>query len=98
SFWLTPEYGAPSEGDEMVSGVVYDVSGAVIDEFPIHRVDMSEGGGYVLYVPAALPGWYAVGQVGGCAIVYCATELPVCRACMGSVLNRSRPSDSQHFQ
>jgi Peptidase M66 len=70
NFWLASEYGAPSRDDQMVSGVVYDASGAVIDEFPIHRVDMSDGGGYVLYVPPARPGWYAVGQAGEWAIVY----------------------------
>lgn len=70
NFWLSPEHGAPSAEDEMVPGAVYDASGAVIDEFAIHRIDMSEGGGYVLYVPPARPGWYAIGQVGEWAIVY----------------------------
>lgn len=70
SFWLRPEYGAPSADDEMVLGVVYNQAGDVIDEFPIHRIDMSDGGGYVIYVPPPQNDWYAIGQVGEWAVVY----------------------------
>ncbi len=51
-------------------GVVYDATGRELTHVEVFRIRMSEGAGYVLYVPPAQPGWFAVGLEGGPVLEY----------------------------
>lgn len=51
-------------------GVVYDKAGAPLLEVEVFRVKMSEGAGYLLFVPPPEPGWAAVGLPGGPILGY----------------------------
>src|SRR5690606_20818109 len=51
-------------------GVVYDSAGEPILEVEVHRLRISDGSGYKLFVPPKQPGWYAVGAFGEVALAY----------------------------
>ncbi len=51
-------------------GVVFDANGNELANVDVFRVRMSDGAGYVLFVPPARPGWFAVGLPGGPVLAY----------------------------
>jgi hypothetical protein len=68
--WLSPveRPGTPRQTGEI--GYAYDSAGSVVETVEIHRVLMSHGNGYMLYVPEPQPGWFAVGAADGPSLVY----------------------------
>jgi hypothetical protein len=60
--------GAPSNNSE--PGFVYDAAGNILATVNVYRMNMSDGGGYMLYVPAPKSGWASVGAQGGPVLSY----------------------------
>jgi len=70
AYWSRPVEGRGEPGRNPENAQVYDESGDVVAEVSVYRVNMSEDLGYMLYVPMAQPGWYAVGLEGGPILTY----------------------------
>ena len=68
--WSQPAqgYGTPTNNPEKAT--VYNQQGDKVAEVDAHRMVISDGGGYMLYLPTAEPGWFAVGVDGGPILPY----------------------------
>ncbi len=68
--WSTPASGRGAPGPLAEAGEIYDANGVVIAQVNVYRVSMSHDAGYMLYVPAPEPRWFAVGLPGGPLLPY----------------------------
>lgn len=68
--WLPPveRQGVPQTRGETAS--IFDSAGNVIETVEVHRVRMSHGDGFMLYVPEPQSGWFSVGVAGGPILVF----------------------------
>jgi len=68
--WSTSKEGRGPPGGRAELGVIFDANGNQIAQVSVYRMEMSDGGGYMLYVPSAAAGYHSIGLPGGPRLAY----------------------------